>query len=190
MMSITVLGFGASFVAFTFVTPILTDITGFSTQVASMLLVVFGAATLIGNVTGGRWAARLGWPVALRWMLAGLLLALVALALLLPHRAPMACLLFVWGFLAFGISPGFQAGMLDTAERWTPHAVDFASALNISAFNLGITLGETAGSALVAHGRMAMTPWAGVALVAFSQLPLPWLANRLANASGIRTEAA
>ncbi|MDE4761355.1 MFS transporter, partial [Klebsiella pneumoniae] len=49
MMSITVLGFGASFAAFTFVIPILTTLSGFSSEVASFLLMVFGVATLIGN---------------------------------------------------------------------------------------------------------------------------------------------
>ncbi|MFU4612967.1 MFS transporter [Pseudomonas aeruginosa] len=178
MMSITVLGFGASFPAFTFVTPILTDITGFSTHAASGLLVVFGMATLFGNLAGGRWAARLGWPVALRRMLIGLLLALVVLAVALPWKWAMVPLLFAWGGLAFGLSPGFQAGMLETAQRWTPRAVDFASALNIAAFNLGITLGETLGSGLVAQGRMALTPWAGVALALLAQAPLWWLARR------------
>ncbi|WP_329843042.1 MFS transporter [Stenotrophomonas sepilia] len=178
MMSITVLGFGASFPAFTFVTPILTEITGFSTHAASGLLVVFGMATLVGNLAGGRWAARLGWPVALRRMLIGLLLALVVLAVALPWKWAMVPLLFAWGGLAFGLSPGFQAGMLETAGRWTPGAVDFASALNIAAFNLGITLGETLGSGLVAHGRMALTPWAGVALALLAQAPLWWLARR------------
>ncbi|MEZ6809282.1 MFS transporter [Pseudomonas aeruginosa] len=178
MMSITVLGFGASFPAFTFVTPILTDITGFSTHVSSGLLVVFGMATLVGNLAGGRWAARLGWPVALRRMLIGLLLALVVLAVALPWKWAMVPLLFAWGGLAFGLSPGFQAGMLETAQRWTPRAVDFASALNIAAFNLGITVGETLGSGLVAQGRMALTPWAGVALALLAQAPLWWLARR------------
>ncbi|MGU1539390.1 MFS transporter [Pseudomonas aeruginosa] len=178
MMSITVLGFGASFPAFTFVTPILTDITGFSTHAASGLLVVFGMATLVGNLAGGRWAARLGWPVALRRMLIGLLLALVVLAVALPWKWAIVPLLFAWGGLAFGLSPGFQAGMLETAQRWTPRAVDFASALNIAAFNLGITLGETLGSGLVAQGRMALTPWAGVALALLAQAPLWWLARR------------
>jgi predicted MFS family arabinose efflux permease len=42
MMSITVLGFGASFAAFTFVIPILTTLSGFSSEVASLLLMVFG----------------------------------------------------------------------------------------------------------------------------------------------------
>ncbi|MCX7070105.1 MAG: MFS transporter [Gammaproteobacteria bacterium] len=178
MMAITVLGFGASFAAFTFITPILTEITGFSTHAASLLLVVFGVATLADNLAGGRWAASLGWTVALRRMLAGLLLVLVALAVALPWKWVVVPLLFAWGVLAFGMSPGFQAGMLETGQRWTPHAVDFASALNISAFNLGITLGETLGSGLVAQGQMAMTPWAGVALALLAQAPLWWLAHR------------
>lgn len=178
MMAITVLGFGASFPAFTFITPILTGISGFSSNTASGLLVVFGVATLAGNLAGGRWAARLGWVVALRRMLAGLLLVLVALAVSLPWQWAMVPLLFVWGVLAFGMSPGFQAGMLETGQRWTPRAVDFASALNISAFNLGITLGETLGSGLVAQEKMVLTPLAGVALVILAQVPLWWLARR------------
>lgn len=178
MMAITVLGFGASFPAFTFITPILTGVTGFSTHAASLLLVVFGVATLMGNLAGGRWAASLGWPVALWRMLAGLLLILAALALAMPWKLAMVPLLFVWGGLAFGLSPGFQAGMLETAQRWTPRAVDFASALNISAFNLGIALGETLGSGLVEQQKMAMTPWAGVVLALLAQGPLWWLARR------------
>lgn len=96
----------------------------------------------------------------------------------MPYKLPMVALLFVWGALAFGMSPGFQAGMLTTAERDAPRAVDFASALNISAFNLGITLGETLGSAMVARDHMALTPWAGVALVVLAQAPLAWLVRR------------
>ncbi|KAA8996903.1 MFS transporter [Affinibrenneria salicis] len=178
MMAVTILGFGASFAAFTFITPILTGISGFSSNSASLLLIVFGVATLKGNLAGGRLAASLGWQSALRRMLALLLLTLIALALLMSWRLPMIAVLFIWGVLAFGMSPGFQAGMLATASRYTPGAVDFASALNISAFNLGITLGETVGSALVARDQMALTPWAGVALTIMAQAPLAWLARR------------
>lgn len=180
MMAVTGCGFGASFAAFTFITPILTGITGFSVHTANLLLVVFGVATLVGNLAGGRWAARLGWSLALQRMLVGLMLVLAALALALPWQWAMVPLLFAWGVLAFGLSPGCQAGMLDTAQRWTPHALDFASALNIAAFNLGITLGEAAGSALVAHQQLSWTPWAGVVLAALAQGPLWWLSRRLA----------
>ncbi|MGF6099270.1 MFS transporter [Pseudomonas sp. 18175] len=178
MMAVTVLGFGASFAAFTFITPILTDITGFSGRTASILLVVFGAATLLGNLLGGRLASFVGWQVALRWLLISLAVVLAVIALILPYRLPVIFTLFLWGGLAFGISPAVQGGMLATAQRFTPKAVDFASALNISAFNLGISLGEVIGSALVAHGHMALTPWAGVLAAIAAQIPLAWLVRR------------
>lgn len=176
MMAITVLGFGASFSAFTFITPILTDISGFSTSIANLLLVVFGVATLVGNLAGGRLASRIGWQPALRLILLLLTLVLAAVALLLAYPLPMIVMLFFWGALAFGLSPAAQAGMLSTAERFTPHALAFASALNISAFNLGIALGEICGSAMVDNGQLAFTPWAGVVMAILAQLPLIWLA--------------
>lgn len=178
MMAVTVLGFGASFAAFTFITPILTDISGFSTETANLLLVVFGIATLAGNLGGGRLAAAIGWQPALRIIFVMLALVLAAVALLLPYQMPMVVMLFFWGALAFGLSPAAQAGMLATAERFTPQAIAFASALNISAFNLGIALGETSGSGLVNNGQIALTPWAGVVTVIVAQLPLVWLVSR------------
>ncbi|NCE90975.1 MFS transporter [Pseudomonas sp. L13] len=178
MMAVTVLGFGASFAAFTFITPILTDISGFSTETANLLLVVFGIATLAGNLGGGRLAAAIGWQPALRIIFVMLALILAAVALLLPYQMPMVVMLFFWGALAFGLSPAAQSGMLATAERFTPQAIAFASALNISAFNLGIALGETSGSALVNNGHIALTPWAGVVTVIVAQLPLVWLVSR------------
>ncbi|ROL75638.1 MFS transporter [Pseudomonas vranovensis] len=178
MMLVTILGFGASFAAFTFITPILTDISGFSSTTASSLLVVFGIATLIGNLAGGRLADKLGWQRALRLLFVLLAGIMVLLALSLQSQVAMVVVLFIWGVLAFGMTPGFQAGMLSTAERYTPKAVAFASGLNISAFNLGITLGETAGSYLVTHGQLALTPWAGVAAAVLVHLPLAWLVWR------------
>ena len=186
MMAVTVMGFGSSFAAFTFITPILTDISGFSTSTANLLLMVFGAATLAGNLAGGRLAATLGWQAALRLIFGLLTLALAAVALFLPYQVPMVVMLFFWGALAFGLSPAAQAGMLATAERYTPQAVAFASALNISAFNLGIALGETSGSTLVDHGQIALTPWAGVVTVIIAQLPLIWLVSRSRRDLGFR----
>lgn len=178
MMGVTILGFGASFAAFTFITSILVDITRFSTSMANVLLVVFGVATLVGNLLGGRLAARWGWSTALTRLLAILLMVLVALSLFMEYPILTVIVLFLWGMLAFGMSPGFQAGMLETAERWTPRAVDFASALNISAFNLGIALGEALGGLLVAYDHLEMTPWIGIWLAALAQLPLAWLIFR------------
>lgn len=178
MMAVTILGFGSSFAAFTFITPILTDVTGFSTTMASALLIVFGAATFAGNLAGGYLTSHVGWQKALRLMLVLLAVTQVGVALAIGSQVMMTVMLFVWGVFAFGLSPALQAGMLATAERHTPKAVDFASGLNISAFNLGISLGSMLGALMVSRQLMASSPWAGVAASLLALLPLAWLARR------------
>ena len=178
MMAVTVFGFGSSFAAFTFITPILTDITGFSATMASALLIVFGAATFAGNLAGGYLTSHYGWQKALRMMLVLLAITQVGVALAIGSQVLMVAMLFVWGVFAFGLSPALQAGMLATAERHTPKAVDFASGLNISAFNLGISLGSMLGALMVSRQLMASSPWAGVAASLLALLPLAWLARR------------
>ncbi|MCC9007300.1 MFS transporter [Pseudomonas putida] len=175
MMSVTIFGFGASFATFTFITPLLTDVTGFSGTTANLLLMVFGLATLIGNLVGGQLASKVGWYSTLRWKLIALVFTLIAIMHAVQLQMPMVALLFVWGALAFGVSPALQAGMIESAERWTPDGVAFASALNISAFNLGISLGGLSGSILVNLNRLAETPQASIALALLAQLPLIWL---------------
>ncbi|HCT9971998.1 TPA: MFS transporter [Klebsiella variicola] len=172
MMSITVLGFGASFAAFTFVIPILTTLCGFSSEVASLLLIVFGGATLTGNLAGGHFSSTRGWSVTLGTQIVLLAVSLIALALFLQWKAAVIGLLFLWGALAFGLSPAVQQGMLLVAERYTPRAVGFASVLNISAFNLGIFCGENIGSVLVHHNKLAYTPLAGAVMCMLALLPL------------------
>lgn len=156
----------------------LTDITGFSTAGASVLLLVFGASAVPGNVLGARLATARGWEWMVRCALVALVAILIAVAVLMPYRVPMGMLLFVWGLVLFGVSPALQTGMLATAQKWAPQAAAFTSALNISAYNLGITLGETLGALLVEQGRMPMTPWAGVAMAMAAQLPLAWLLRK------------
>ena len=178
MMAVTTFGFGSSFAAFTFITPILTDVTGFSAAMASALLIVFGIATFAGNLAGGYLTSHLGWQKALRSMLLLLAVTQVGVALAVTSQWLMTLMLFVWGVFAFGLSPALQAGMLATAERYTPQAVDFASGLNISAFNLGISFGSMLGALMVSRQLMASSPWAGVAAALLALLPLAWLARR------------
>jgi len=178
MMAVTTFGFGSSFAAFTFITPILTDITGFSATVASALLIVFGAATFTGNLAGGYLTSHYGWQKALRMILLALAVTQVALALSISSQWLMPVMLFIWGFFAFGLSPALQSGMLATAERYTPKAVDFASGLNISAFNLGISFGSMLGALMVSRHLMAASPWAGMVAALLALLPLAWLARK------------
>ncbi len=56
--AVTALGYGGTFVAFTYLTPILEDVTGLSKNVVSIVLLVYGVAVAIGNSIGGKWANR------------------------------------------------------------------------------------------------------------------------------------
>jgi predicted MFS family arabinose efflux permease len=129
-------------------------------------------ATLFGNSIGGAAAARVGWFNTLKGIFALLAASLAAIALFVHSPVLLACLLFIWGGLAFGMSPACQAAMISTAEAFTPRAIDFASSLNISAFNLGIALGETAGGFMVAKEHLPQTPLLGMVLVIGAIFPL------------------
>lgn len=172
MMAVTILGFGASFAPFSFITPILVNVAGFTTDGANLMLVVFGLATLFGNSIGGAAAARIGWLDTLKVIFVLLAGTLAAIGFLAHSPIALVCLLFIWGGLAFGMSPACQAAMLSTAESFTPGAIDFASSLNISAFNLGIALGETTGGFMVAKEHLPQTPLLGMILVTSAIIPL------------------
>jgi DHA1 family inner membrane transport protein len=65
--AITALGYGGTFVAFTYLAPILKDITGFAPGAVSIILLVYGVAVAIGNTIGGK-AANKNPLKALFWM--------------------------------------------------------------------------------------------------------------------------
>ncbi|MBY5982523.1 MFS transporter [Halomonas sp. DP5Y7-2] len=177
-MALTAVGFGATFPLFTYISLWLTEQSGFSTHIASGLLIVFGGATLVGNLMGGRMVGAMGWRRTAAWLLLGLAAILATIHAWGQISALMPIWLAVWGALAFGLSPAFQSGMLASAEQHRPRAVAFASALNISSFNIGISAGSAAGSALVAREALALTPLAGSGLAVLA-LGILWLQGKV-----------
>ncbi|MXN51316.1 MFS transporter [Shinella sp. AETb1-6] len=166
VFAMTALGYGGTFVTFTFLSPLLQDITGFSANMVSLVLVLYGVAIAIGNLVGGRIADR--DPVqALAVMFALQAAALAVLTLTAPSPVLALVTLAAIGFLSFATVPGLQLYVVDMARRHRPAAVDVASALNIAAFNLGIAAGAWIGGLVVASPLgLGATPWVGAILVA------------------------
>ncbi len=165
VFAMTALGYGGTFVAFTFLSPILQDITGFSEGAVSLILVLYGIAIAIGNIAGGRIANR--DPVK---ALAGLFFAQAIVLVVLAFTATSQTLTLVTlaslGFLSFATVPGLQLYVVQLAKQHRPGAVDVASALNIAAFNLGIAIGAWLGGMIVASSLgLGMTPVVGSLLV-------------------------
>lgn len=171
VMGITALGFGGSFVSFTYLAPILRDVSGFSEHAVGLILVLYGLGIALGNILGGRLADR-GPVPAITWLFLMQILALAAFHFTMPF-APLALgNLAVISFLTFAPVSALQLYILRLARKVSPEAESVASAMNISAFNIGIAFGSWLGGMVInfAEGGLAWTPLIGSLLVVLALL--------------------
>lgn len=161
----TAIGYGGTFIPFTFLAPILTGVSGFSEGAVGWVMLVYGVSVAAGNLWGGRLADRLGPIAALRILFALLAAVLLLLQFTAPHPWLAVGTVLLWGAVAFGNVPGLQLYVVRQAERVAPQAVDVASGLNIAAFNLGIAGAAWAGGLIVSHLGLMHTPWIGAVVV-------------------------
>ena len=172
-MGTTVLGSGAMFALYTYVAPVLTELTQASPGFVALTLVLIGVGFTLGNSLGGRLA---DWSLdgATLLILATLALTMAVLPLLLTTQLGAAIGLVVWGAAAFGIVPPVQMRVMQAAAQ----APSLASSVNVGAFNLGNALGAALGGLVISLGwGYAAVPWVGAALAA-SGLGLAWLGRR------------
>ena len=181
--AMTAVGYGGTFIAFTFLAPILQEISGFGEGAVSLVLLVYGVSVAVGNIWGGKLADRRGPISALKLIFT--LLAVVLFALTFTAANPWLALVTVllWGAVAFGNVPGLQVYVVRQAEHYTPNAVDVASGLNIAAFNLGIAGGAWLGGHIVASMGLIHTAWIG-SLVVLVALALTYWSGRLDRVNG------
>jgi len=182
--AMTALGYGGTFLAFTFLAPILQQVSGYSANAVSGVLLVYGVSVAIGNLWGGRLADRRGPVPALKLVFGLLALVLLVLTFTMPHPWLVLLTVLAWGAVAFGNVPGLQVYVVKQAQRFAPRAVDVAAGLNIAAFNVGIALGASLGGLVVEHLGLRHTPWIG-ALVVLGAWGLTALSGRLDRRDGV-----
>lgn len=175
---ITAVGYGGNFVAFTFLAPMLTDVTGLSAGGVSLVILLYGASVATGNILGGKLADRVGPAPALTMIFIGLALMLAAFGLALADPIAAIAVVALWGGFAFANVPPLQSYVVQIARQVSPGAVDVASGLNIGAFNLGIAFGAWSGGLVVDHVGLAATPFVAAAVVGMS-IGLTRLSGRL-----------
>ncbi len=161
----TVLGFGGMFTVYTFIQPLLTQVTGFADAAVSPILLVFGVGMIAGNLLGGRFADR-GLARALLGTLAALAATMALMAFALHSKIAMVLFVGLLGAAAFATVSPLQLWVLRKAGG----AQSLASSLNIGAFNLGNAFGAWLGGAVIASGSgLPALTWIG-ALVPASAL--------------------
>jgi MFS transporter, DHA1 family, inner membrane transport protein len=172
--AMTAIGYGGTFVAFTFLAPILEQITGLNNSSVALVLLAFGASVVAGNIWGGKLADKKGPIPALQFIFGGLALVLLIFTFTASNPWLAIATVLVWGAFAFGNVPGLQVYVVQQAAHHAPHAVDVASGLNIAAFNLGIALGAWAGGLIVDNWGLQHTPWAGALIVGVAIVLTRW----------------
>jgi DHA1 family inner membrane transport protein len=181
--AMTAVGYGGSFIAFTFLAPILEQITGFSAGAVGGVMLAYGVSVAVGNLWGGKLADPRGPIPALKLIFALLAVVLLVLTFTAPNRWLMLATVLAWGAVAFGNVPGLQVYVVKQAQRFAPQATDVASGLNIAAFNIGIAAGAWLGGLIVAHVGLIHTAWIG-ALVVLGALALTAWSGRLDRRDG------
>ena len=149
--ALTVFSFAGVFGVFTYLSPLLEGVTGFSRDTVTLLLLLYGAFVALGNMVGGKVSNKR--PVKALVVLFALLLAvLVLLYIFNPYKVQTVFLLACMGFFAFSIVPGMQLYVVQLAEKYLPGTEDVSSTLNIAAFNIGIAMGAYVGGRVVGSG--------------------------------------
>ena len=160
---------------FTYIAPMLENVTHLSPRAVSWLLLLFGVGITGGNFLGGRLADWRLMPT-----IAGTLVALIAtfsvLTLTVHGALPVAVTLVIWGALTFTVTTPLQMRVVDAA----PEAPNLVATLNQGAFNLGNASGAWLGGLAIGAGvTYPALPWLGAALSA-SALGLTALSMSLA----------
>jgi DHA1 family inner membrane transport protein len=153
----------AMFTTFTYIAPLLEDLTGVSPRGVTASLFLIGVGLTIGNVIGGCFADK-----RLQATLTGSFVAIAIASLLLSFCAtmliPTEILLFIWGCVTFALVPALQVNVMKRGHE----APNLVSIMNIGAFNVGNALGAWTGGAVLDTGfglatvPLAAVAWAGV----------------------------
>ena len=179
-----VFGAAATYVFYTYLTPIMRDEVHVPEQYLSVGLVIFGAACLWSNLYGGKLADR-GRGVEPLTHIRPIYCAHAVLmaSLIVTHWVPAygALLLVVLGMFMYLQNSSSQVLYMDVASQSHPGSLNLAASLNSMSFNIGIAVGSAVGGLVNTHlGLMWLGPVGAIFLlcaVGTTTLLLPFVAR-------------
>jgi len=158
---VTVLAYAGSFTAFTFIAPLLTEVTGISGTTIGLFMLIYGITAAAGNILGGKLTDSMGIDRANIVIISGIVVVVLGIWLLSSSPVSMGVLVALLGMLTYAAVPALQARLMDVAERHVPQAHGVAAGLNIAGFNSGIALGSLLGGITITHAGMMYTGISG-----------------------------
>ncbi|WP_270997098.1 MFS transporter [Listeria seeligeri] len=163
VLLMTAFGYGGTFVVYTYLSPMFIKM-GYTANMIVVLLIVYGIMVAIGNTIGGHFANEK--PAKALFVMFSLQAAtLLLLQFTSPNPILGLIVVMLMGFFAFMSVSGLQLYVVELAERYLPETVSMASALNISAFNVGIAIGAFIGGLVTEYIGLSYTPIVGFLMV-------------------------
>jgi len=159
-MLISALASASLFSVFTYIAPILEQVTGIAPAGVTWVLLIFGVGLTLGNLAGGRLADWRLMPTVIAIFIA-LTVVLVVFTQSSAALWPAVVTIFLWGVLVFALVSPLQMRVVNEATE----APNLASTINQGAFNLGNATGAWVGGLAITYGiSYADIPWVGAAL--------------------------
>jgi len=145
---ITAIGFGGLFAWFSYISPLMTHVSGFSIQSVSYIMLIAGAGMVAGNLIGGIMADKMRPEKAAAILFIGLVVALIAVFFFSENQTLSLVLTFICGLLAMAVGSPINILMIRAAEKSAMMGAAFMQA----AFNMANSIGAYFGGLPIALG--------------------------------------
>ncbi|TCV12561.1 DHA1 family arabinose polymer transporter-like MFS transporter [Sphingobacterium alimentarium] len=167
MIGIISIGTGGLFAWMSYISKLVTTVSGLPEGNVSIIMILIGAGMCVGNILGGKVADTLSptkAAITCFLAMATCLLVLFFIAHITVLAYPMA---FITGMIAFSIAPSLQMMLINNAKG----AETFAASAGQAAFNIGNSIGAYLGAIPIMYGLTYNYPsLVGVVMASFGAL--------------------
>ncbi|MFT4033433.1 MAG: MFS transporter [Siphonobacter sp.] len=187
ILGITAIGTGGLFAWFSYIAPLLTDVSGFTSQQLTYILMLAGVGMAVGNLIAGR-VADFTTPIkATALFLILMVVCLMVVSFVAPFKVPTLVMTFITGAVSFSLGAPIQILMIRAANG----SEMLASSVSQAGFNIGNALGAYLGGLPIAAGLGYTSPqWVGAILAFTGFMMAVMVYYRQKNAYSLATETA
>ncbi|AZB20643.1 MFS transporter [Chryseobacterium indologenes] len=148
VLGITAIGFGGLFTWLSYITPLMTGISGVQSDQMAYVMVLAGAGMVVGNLVGGLVSDKLGPEKTCALLIFLMMISLTGVFFLSEHQNIAFILTFMCGALSMSIAAPINIMMMKAA----PKSEMMAAAFMQAGFNIANALGAFLGGIPLEYG--------------------------------------
>jgi DHA1 family arabinose polymer transporter-like MFS transporter len=154
VIGISAIGTGGFFAWISYIAPVITNVSGFSGNMVTLIMVIIGLGMAAGNFVGGRLADRFSPVITTATLLSTMIVALAIFAAVSRFQIPVVGMTFLTGAVGFAVIAPMQILIMQVAKG----SEMLASSVLQATSNFGNALGAYLGGLPVAAGLGYTSP--------------------------------